>query len=209
MSGEEHGFTLVTSKRASKKAKKVAKMTEGPGSCGMADPRSSGLSTPESVPITLGTPGAGLSGEAEAPETAAGRWSQAADPGETVRPGMGSGVGPTGSSVGMAALAEVPPMASGLAGPAAARPGMPRAELGLSGCWKCGKEGHYRSNCPEKGKKQMKRKRSGATGSTPGGQTGQDRGGGPGGHQTPEAGVQLVSSDSCSPGKGWPTTYFS
>ena len=166
MEGGEPGFTLVTSKRASKKAK--AKTTEGPESRGMADPRSS-PSKPESASKTSGTPGVGPSGEAEAPETAAGRRSQAADPGETVRPGVGSGTGPTGPSAGAAAPAETPTVASGLAGLAAARPGVPRAELVLSGCWKCGKEGHYRSNCPDKGKKQTKRKRSGATGSTMGG----------------------------------------
>ena len=41
------------------------------------------------------------------------------------------------------------------------------------GCYKCGKQGHYRVNCPEKvktgakSKKNMKRKRSGVSGQTP------------------------------------------
>ena len=76
----------------------------------------------------------------------------------------GSGAGPTGSQVGAAAAAETP-VASGSAGPEAAQPGVP--ETGPSNCWKCGKEGHYRSNCPER--KKDKRKHSGGTGLTPGG----------------------------------------
>ena len=168
MEGEEPGFNLVTSKRRASKKAKAATTTEWPGSCGMADPGSLGPSEPEWVPKTSGTPGAGQLGEAEVPETAVGWRSQAADPGETVRPGVGSGTGPVGSSAGAVALA-VTPVASGSAGPAAARPGVPRAESGPSGCWKCGKEGHCRSNCPDKRKKESKRKRSGGTGLTPGG----------------------------------------
>ena len=96
------------------------------------------------------------------------------------------GVGPAGPQAG-AAVPAATPVASGSAGPEAtpndvkssssgasgtassgtAESSSAAVGSGLSGCWKCGKEGHYRSNCPEQ--KKTKRKRSGGTGVTPGG----------------------------------------
>ena len=148
---EEPGFTLVKPKKASRRARTAATTTEGPGSTSTtskADPRSSSrTSEPESVP----SGSAGTSGVAKSSETAAGRRGQAADTRE----------GPVDPQAGAAAPVAMP-VASGSAGPAAVR----KTEKGPSGCWICGKEGHYRSNCPNKGKKE-KRKRSVGSGQTP------------------------------------------
>ena len=57
--------------------------------------------------------------------------------------------------------------AAALGSAGAAASGSATVGSGLSGCWKCGKEGHYCSNCPEQ--KKTKRKHSGGTGTTPGG----------------------------------------
>ena len=171
------GFTKVTSKgKASRKARTATKTSEGPGSRGKADPRSlSGPSGPKSAPKTSTSGNTGPSGVAESLETVADRQGQTADPGK----------GPAGLQAG-AAVPVATPVASGSAGPvaapsaekssgsgasgaaasSAAASGSAMVGSGLSGCWKCGKEGHYRSNCPEQ---KTKRKRSGATGTTPGG----------------------------------------
>ena len=184
------GFTKVTSKR---KARAATRTSEGPGYRGTVD---LGSSSGPSVPKTSGN--SGPLGVAESPETAAGRRGQTVDPGVAGPPGVAEspetaagrrgqmtdpGVRSAGPQTGVAVLAATQvaagPMAeqshgkssgsgaSGAAASSAAASGSATAGSGLSGCWKCGKEGHYRSNCPEQ--KKTKRKRSGATGTTPGG----------------------------------------
>ena len=93
--------------------------------------------------------------------------------------GSNPGTGLAGATAGssgtpVVALAGMP-TASGPAGPARGRSGASNSsgEARQTGCYKCGKQGHYRVNCPERVKtgqksaKDTKRKRSGASGETP------------------------------------------